>query len=121
MKMRTLKISWWRRLFGGVEQVPVVVIRREVGKRMEDQEVARVMQANKDHPAVVAMMQILGDYSVNAEAMAKWDQRIQDGMSAHYLMAQSYLDDVVADIEDLRSGKAVVRRQKKVSKADEGD
>lgn len=113
MKTRTRKIGWWRRLFGCDEPpVRVVVIRSGLQQQMSVQEMAVALQANKDHPAVLSIVQLLSEQSVNAESMAKMDLRIQDGMSPYYLMAQSYLDDLLADIEDFRNGRVPVKREK---------
>jgi hypothetical protein len=78
---------------------------RLTGPRMTDAEIATALQAARESPAFRGVIQILEGYALNAQVMAMWDQRIKDGMSGHYLMAQGYLTDVLDDLADYAKGQ----------------
>lgn len=72
---------------------------------MTEPEIATAIRSSRDHPAFKAVAQLIESYAQNADAMAHWDQRIKDGMAPHYLMAASYLNDLLADLQDLAEGR----------------
>lgn len=72
---------------------------------LTETELSTALRSNRDHLALKACAQLIESYAQNADAMAHWDQRIKDGMSPHYLMAASYLNDLLADLQDLTEGR----------------
>lgn len=79
---------------------------------MTEQELMTAIQAGKQTAAFRAVVQIIEGMANNAQVMALWDQRIKDGMAPHYLMAQSYLSDLLDDIRDYAKGTPPKRVRK---------
>ena len=74
------------------------------GEPMAPAQIARALQADPDHPAVRGLIQTLEAYAVESQQMALSEMLIKEGMAGHYLMAQSFLTNLLLDVRDYRAG-----------------
>ena len=74
------------------------------GEPMAPAQIARALQADPDHPAVRGLIQTLEAYAAESQQMALSEMLIKEGMAGHYLMAQSFLTNLLLDVRDYRAG-----------------
>ena len=74
------------------------------GEPMTPQQIASAMQSAPDHPAVRGLIQALEAYAVESQQLALSEMLIKEGMASQFLMAQSFLTNLLLDVRDYRAG-----------------
>ncbi len=74
------------------------------GEPLSPSQIASALQADPDHPAVRGIIQALEAYAAEAQQMALSEMLMKEGMASHYLMAQSFLTNLLLDVRDYRAG-----------------
>ncbi len=74
------------------------------GEPLTPQQIASALQGDPNHPAVRGIIQALEAYAAEAQQMALSEMLIKEGMASHFLMAQSFLTNLLLDVRDYRAG-----------------
>lgn len=116
---------WLRKVLGrwlGLE-VPqrVVVVQNPLLPReqMDEDQLREAIYSGRTSPAFLALLQIVEEYARNAQWMVKSDKLIADDLAHKYLLAQSYLEDILADVQDCLNGRVRERLLPRKGKLEE--
>ena len=66
--------------------------------------IASTMQANRDHPAQRAVIQVIEAYAHEALAASTSENAILGGQAAPFLMAYAFFSNVLSDLDDYAAG-----------------
>ena len=75
------------------------------GEPMTPGQIASALQSAPDHPALRGVIQAMEAYAVESQQLAMSEMLMKQGMASHYLMAQSFLTNLLLDVRDYRAGR----------------